>query len=93
MSQSYGMMCGYDTAIEWAERQPESTVKNCAIARMKYERDKVLPVKPKFHKGIYGKKFDSWTCGNCGAVILEAHWKYCPNCGFAIGDRYETRNR
>ena len=93
MSKSYGMMCGYDEAIAWAERQPDSTVKNCAIARMKYERDKTIPVKPKFPKGIYGHKFDSWFCGNCGAGIAEAHWKYCPSCGFAIGEKYENRNR
>lgn len=78
------MMCSYTDAIRWAEQQPDSEKKECAINRMKYERDKTIPVKPKFHKGVYGKKYDSYTCGNCGAGLLEAHWKYCPNCGFAI---------
>jgi hypothetical protein len=51
---------------------------------MEYECRKAEPIKPKYHKGIYGKKFDTYSCGNCGAGIAEAHWKYCPNCGRAI---------
>ena len=58
--ESYGMMCSYNDAIAWAERQPDSTVKDCAIRRMRYERDKTTPVRPKYHKGHYGKKYD--TC-------------------------------
>lgn len=87
MSKSYGMMCSYKDAIAWAERQPDSTVKDCAIHRMQYERDKTIPVMPRYHKGHYGKKYDTWSCGNCGADLPEAGWKYCPNCGFAIGKK------
>ena len=39
--------------------------------------------KPKYHKGVYGKKYDSHSCGNCGfgvSVICD----YCPKCGFRI---------
>lgn len=84
MSKSYGQMISFNDAIAWAERQPDSSVKNYALARMRYEADKAKPVKPKFHKGMYGAKYDTWSCGNCGAGISEAHWKYCPQCGFAI---------
>lgn len=88
--ESYGMMCSYNDAIAWAERQPDSTVKDCAIRRMRYERDKTTPVRPKYHKGHYGKKYDTWSCGNCGAGLPEAHWRFCPNCGFAIAKREVT---
>ena len=84
---NHGMCCSFDDAIAWAERQPDSTVKECALNRMRYERDKALPVKPKFHKGIYGRKYDSWSCGQCGATISEADWNYCPKCGYMIGKK------
>lgn len=87
MSKDYEMMISFDEAIKWAERQPDSTVKECTLARMRYECDKSKPVPPKFHKGKYGHKYDNWSCGNCGAGVPEAHWKYCPNCGFAIGKK------
>ena len=85
MSKSYGMMCSYESAIAWAEQQPESTVRDCVLARMRYERDKAIPVKPKFHPGKYGHRYDSYTCGNCGTTIAQIWHNYCPKCGFAIG--------
>ena len=92
MSKSYGQMCSYDMAITWAEQQPDSTVKPRALARMMYERDKALPVKPRFHKGRYGKKYDTYTCGNCG---YGAHvgYNFCPCCGFAIDWRVHERQQ
>lgn len=57
------------------------------IKRVKYRFDQCVPVKPVFHKGKYGKKYDTWTCGNCGRSLPEAVWKYCPNCGYAIKGR------
>lgn len=84
MSQHYGMMVSYNDAIAWAERQPNSTVKDCVLARMRYERDKTIPVPAKPYKGRY---WTSYNCGNCGHGVDEAYWKYCPNCGFAIAGR------
>lgn len=86
----YGRMIGFDQVITWAEGQPDSTVKEFALNRMRYERDKAKPVPPIFHKGLYGKKYDSWTCGNCGSGVSEAWWKWCPRCGFAIGKKVEA---
>lgn len=86
----YGRMIGFDQVITWAEGQPDSTVKEFALNRMRYERDKAKPVPPIFHKGVYGKKYDSWTCGNCGSGVSEAWWKWCPRCGFAIGKKVEA---
>ena len=86
----YGRMIGFDQAITWAEGQPDSTVKEFALNRMRYERDKAKPVPPVFHKGVYGKKYDSWTCGNCGSGVSEAWWEWCPRCGFAIGKKVEA---
>lgn len=28
-----------------------------------------IGAKPKFHKGKYGKKYDTYTCGNCGSEL------------------------
>ena len=39
--------------------------------------------KPKFHKGKYGKQYDSHTCGNCGAG-LEVIADYCYKCGYRV---------
>ncbi len=84
MSKSYGQMVSLDVAIQWAQSMPDSADKQHSINRMRYERDKAVPVTPKFHKGMYGHKYDTYTCGNCGTRITEAWWRYCPNCGFAI---------
>ena len=71
MTETYGRCISFDQAITWAEGQPDSTVKEYALNRMRYERDKARPVPPKFHKGKYGHMYDSWSCGNCGAGIPE----------------------
>lgn len=53
--------------------------------RFEYLVDQSDPVKPKYHKGIYGKKYDRWTCGNCGCEINhDVVQNYCWNCGHAI---------
>ena len=90
MSETYGLMVGCDTAIKWIEELPESDMRNRVLSRMRYEFDKDNPVKPKYHKGRNGRRYDSYSCGNCGAGITEAHWTYCPNCGFRIGRKYES---
>ena len=93
MGQSHGRCISFDQAITWAEGQPDSTVKGWALNRLRYERDKARPVPPKFHKGHYGHKYDHWTCGNCGAGLNEAHWKFCPNCGYKIGEKKGDREK
>ena len=40
--------------------------------------------KPKFHKGHYGKRYDYYTCGNCGAITKDIIDNYCWDCGFRI---------
>ena len=82
--KSYGTMTTMDKAIEWAEQQPESDERSAVLNRMRYERDKTRPVKPKFHKGQYGKQYDHYTCGQCGHLIAIIN-NFCPNCGYAIG--------
>lgn len=49
-----------------------------------YERDKAKPIKPKYHKGQYGRKYDTYTCANCGAVVVVTY-NYCPTCGRQVG--------
>ena len=39
--------------------------------------------KPKYHKGVYGKKFDHHTCGACGFGV-NVVYEYCPKCGTRI---------
>jgi len=38
---------------------------------------------PKFHKGKHGKRYDYYTCGNCGCTI-DVNYDYCFNCGYRI---------
>lgn len=40
--------------------------------------------KPKFHKGKYGKQYDSYTCGHCGHQVKDINDNYCWNCGYRI---------
>lgn len=82
---SYGRMHGCEASLEYVRSLPESDLREWTLKRMQYEFEKEIPVKAKFHKGIYGKKYDSWSCGHCGkGAIHEVWYKYCPNCGFAI---------
>lgn len=98
MSETYGQMIGFDAAIAWVQalevRDPE--MQDHVIARMRYERDKAMPVPPRYIKGQYGRKYDTYQCGNCGYGVNEAGWKYCPNCGrkiteFVAGKRRDAR--
>lgn len=84
MGKTYGQMTSFDNAIRWAQSMPDSADKQHSINRMRYERDKSIPVRPKAYKGRY---WTTWNCGNCGSGLTEAHWKYCPACGFAIGKK------
>ena len=53
---------------------------------------KDVPVEPKFYKGKYGSKYDSYACGRCGFTIVTVY-KYCPNCGQRITDNYLGRRK
>ena len=85
----YGPMVGCDSAITWVEnlKDVDNNIKERVLRRMRYEFQKDIPVRPKFHKGKYGAKYDSYTCGKCGFGINEVVYKFCPNCGYAIGSR------
>lgn len=37
--------------------------------RFEYLVNQADPITPIYHKGIYGRKYDRWTCGNCGNEI------------------------
>lgn len=89
MSESYGPMVGCETAITWIEnlKDVDNNIKERVVRRMRYEFAKDMPVPPKFHKGRYGKKYDYFTCGNCGAGIDQVLNNFCPNCGFAISKK------
>ena len=87
MSKTYGLMVGCETAITWVEnlRDVNNNIQDRVLARMKYEFDKDIPVEPKYHKGVYGRKYDSYSCGNCGNTISRGVCSnYCDNCGFRI---------
>ena len=85
MGKSYGPMVGCEYAVDWVKNNtPDCEMKDRVVARMQYEFDKDIPVPVKYHPGKYGHKYDSYACGNCGAGILEAHYKFCPSCGFAL---------
>lgn len=91
---SYGRMHGCEASLEYVRSMPESNLRDWTLKRMEYEFEKEIPVRAKYHKGIYGKRFDSWSCGHCGkGVIDEAWYRYCPNCGFAIGKREQEEEQ
>ena len=48
-----------------------------------YAISKMEGKKPKFRKGVYGKQYDSHSCGDCGHVIAVIN-NFCPNCGCRI---------
>ncbi len=89
MGKDYGIMVGCQAALTWVEnlKNVDGNIKSRVLSRMQYEFDKDIAVPPKFHKGKYGAKYDSWTCGHCGAGLNEAHWKFCPNCSYMIGKK------
>lgn len=84
MSKAYGRMISFEDAVRWAEgvAVPEGCEgsKACALNRLRYERDRNVPVKPRTRKG---RTFDEHTCGNCGRGV-EVGYRYCAGCGFAI---------
>ena len=81
-------MVGCNTALTWIENLSgvDNSIKERVLRRMRYEFKKDIPVAPKFHKGKYGKKYDYLTCGQCGFGITVTD-KYCPKCGYVIGDK------
>lgn len=96
MSKDYGMMIGCADALMWVSnlKDVNDGIRERVLHRMEYEFDKSIPVKRVFHKGKYGHKYDTYSCGNCGAGLPEACWSYCPSCGFAIAkDTWQERQR
>ena len=89
MSKNYGMMISFEDAIKMVELElptfDDGHFKERALNRLRYECDKSKPVAPKYNKGRYGSKYDSYSCGNCGHGGIESYYHYCPNCGYAIG--------
>ncbi len=82
-------MVGCQTALTWVNelKGVDENIKMRVLSRMQYEFDKDIAVKPRFNKGKYGARYDSYSCGNCGTTIAEAWHEYCPRCGFRIGKR------
>ena len=96
MGKDYGTMIGCNDAIKWVKdlQGVDEETKTRVLARMAYEFDKSIPIKPKFQKGLYSRLHDSYTCGNCGAVVTTAYYKYCYNCGFRIArEAHEEKQR
>lgn len=50
-----------------------------------------IPVEPKYHPGRVSRRYDSYTCGNCGAILSEAFMEYCSKCGQRATDAYLGR--
>ena len=58
---------------------------------IRYALRKTVPVEPCFRPGRYGRKYDNYTCGVCGAGVNDIGYKYCPNCGQRLTDDYLGR--
>ena len=89
MVKETGPMVGCEAAITWVEnlKDVDTNIRERVLRRMRYEFEKDIPVKPKFHKGKYGARYDHFTCGNCGCTIAEAWHEFCPKCGYRIGKK------
>lgn len=90
-----GRCIGIDAALEMFEVFVPDAISNSdteidaeeyeyALNRFRWLAQRVVPVKPKFMKGKYGHKYDSYSCGACGHVLHKGIYKYCPNCGREI---------
>lgn len=84
-----GTCCSIDDAVRYLKecnpRDTKDDMPERIINRLLYVRDKDAGVKPTFRKGIYGHKYDQWTCGHCGAVTKDGVGdSYCRNCGYRI---------
>jgi len=81
------VMVGIDEACEWLETKTLKTddMPRRIINRLRYLQAKDDGVKPRFHKGEYGKKYDYWSCGQCGAITkFYTVDNYCHKCGYRI---------
>ncbi len=90
-----GRMIGTEDAIDYletfvADAVSQSEVKldssefDYMVNRFKYLANRVMPIKPKYLKGKYGKKYDSYSCGGCGFTVHYDVYTFCPKCGREI---------
>lgn len=85
-----GLCCGLDDALEMFEvfvpdalstgGEVDAEEYEKALNRFRYCAKRIVPIKPRFIKGKYGKKYDYYSCGACG-FSLDVIYKFCPNCG------------
>lgn len=98
MSKSFGTMVGGEEALNildqifpmiiFKNKKEEKEITE-AFTRMRnrfaYHIDQAAPVKLKYHKGKYGSKYDSWTCGNCGCgITYSVGQNFCWDCGHRL---------
>ena len=83
-----GTCCSVKDAIEYIgslePRDKHDEMPMRIVNRLRYIQAKDEGVKPKFHKGIYSREHDYWTCGHCGTSGLDVIHNYCWNCGYKI---------
>lgn len=72
-----------DNDVETDEEFPERYTQ--AMNRLRYERDKSCGASIKKIKKMYGRGYFV-RCGNCGSSSIDGnpHYRYCPNCGYAV---------
>ena len=76
----------YITLDQYIERY-EKEINNAKLSVPRAEKSFRAEIgkKPKYHKGVHGKQYDSYTCGQCGkAVSYGVMQNYCWNCGYQI---------
>lgn len=72
--KAYGRMVGCNEALDFVRALPESETRDRTIRRMEFEFDKETPVPMKFIPGKYGKKYDNYSCGQCGKGAVNEAW-------------------
>ena len=59
-----------------------SAVNGCDYIELEGQAEQM---KPKYHKGRHGSRYDWWTCSNCGCELThDVGQNYCWNCGHMI---------
>ena len=85
--RSHGAMCSINQAIEYLSKleDKDNDMPIRIVNRLQYIKDKENGAPVKYHKGTYGRKYDWWTCGNCGTVLRhDVGDNYCWNCGYFL---------
>lgn len=81
----FGGMAGIEEAEKFVESLPDEDAHVFACkCRILYHLEQGKDHKARIEKARTRGLHDFVYCSHCGAELSEAHWNYCPNCGYKI---------